>query len=501
MDRINRLKKNTYSSFTFQITTIICGLILPRLILSAFGSEVNGLVNSITQFLALISFLELGVGAVVQSSLYKPLADNNNSEISKIIVSASRFFRFIARVLLVYIAFLIALYPILVNKNFGWLFTATLIVAISISSFSQYYFGVVDRLLLNADQRGYIHYNTQTITIIANTLACYVLIKLGGSIQLVKLFTSIIYLGRPVYLRYYVNHHYSIDRKATYNEEPIKQKWNGIAQHVASVVLDNTDIVVLTIFSTYSNVSIYSIYFLVISGVKQLFTSMTSGVQALLGELWAKDKINELRNAFNWTEWSLHTGGVFVFGCTASLIVPFVKVYTSGVNDANYIVPAFALLITLANGLHCLRLPYNLMILAVGHYKQTQSNYIVAASLNIVISIVAVKLWGLVGVAVGTLMAMTYQMIWMAWYDSKHLIKRPLKLFVKQLLVDGTIFASAFLSCKLFLESDISNFLQWIVLAIEVMAIWLLISLLINAIFYTAQVKTLLNNFKDKLTR
>ena len=71
--RKKRLILNTCSSLIFQVITIVCGFILPRLILEAFGSAVNGLVNSITQFLAIISFLELGVGAVIQSSLYKPL--------------------------------------------------------------------------------------------------------------------------------------------------------------------------------------------------------------------------------------------------------------------------------------------------------------------------------------------------------------------------------------------------------------------------------------------
>ena len=97
--RKKKLIWNTISSLVFQITTIICGFILPHLILHHFGSSINGLVNSITQFLAVITFLELGVGAVVQSSLYKPLADKDNEAISKIIVSANRFFRNIWKII------------------------------------------------------------------------------------------------------------------------------------------------------------------------------------------------------------------------------------------------------------------------------------------------------------------------------------------------------------------------------------------------------------------
>ena len=71
LERNTRLAKNTVSALVFQIVTVICGFVLPKAILSYYGSEVNGLVNSIAQFLQVIAFLELGVGAVVQSALYK----------------------------------------------------------------------------------------------------------------------------------------------------------------------------------------------------------------------------------------------------------------------------------------------------------------------------------------------------------------------------------------------------------------------------------------------
>lgn len=46
------LAKNTVASLIAQITTLICGFILPRLFLQHFGSEVNGLVNSIIPVIA-----------------------------------------------------------------------------------------------------------------------------------------------------------------------------------------------------------------------------------------------------------------------------------------------------------------------------------------------------------------------------------------------------------------------------------------------------------------
>lgn len=492
--RNKRLLYNTVSSLVFQLTTIICGFILPRLILGAFGSEVNGLVNSITQFLGIISFLELGVGAVVQSALYKPLAEKRQDDVSKIIASANKFFSRLGQVLLVYVVILVALYPRFAAREFGFAYTATLIIAISISSFAQYFFGIVNRLLLTADQRGYIQYNAQTIAVIGNTVACFILIYLDCSIQVVKLTTSLIYLLQPFWVYLYVRSYYKIDKKIKYTEEPITQKWNGIAQHVAAVILDGTDTIVLTMFATLSDVSIYSVYHLVVKGVKQLFLSMTNGITALIGELWAKQELNELNKTFSWTEWTIHTGTTFIFGLTAILVVPFVKVYTAGISDANYVQPLFAALIVAANAGHCIRLPYNIMILAAGHYKQTQNNYIVVAIINIIVSVATVKVWGLIGVAIGTLVAMAYQTVWMAVYDSKHLIKWPIKNFLKQIFVDIITVLIGFFAARIITMQEVSYF-AWIILALKTTAVWSLIAIAINIIFYRSKMLRIIKRF------
>ena len=498
--RKKRLIWNTSTSLIYQIVTIICGLILPRLILNGFGSDVNGLVNSVKQFLTVISFLELGVGAVVQSALYKPLAENDSVKLSQIVTSANKFFRKLALILVGYILLLLVFYPKIVNAEFGYVYTYTLILAISIGSLVQYYFGIVDMLFLNAAQRGYVQYIPQIISIILNTLISYLMIKWGASIQAIKFVSSLIYLARPVVLRIYIRKHYSLNYREKYSQEPIKQKWNGVAQHIAAIVLDGTDIIVLSTFSTLSNVSIYSVYYLVVSGVKQLFMSLTNGFQSLIGELWAKKELIELNETFGWFEWLIHTGTVFFFGCTGVLMIPFVQVYTKGITDANYIQPLFAVLITVANAGHCLRLPYNIMILAGGHYKQTQSNYITAAIVNIVISVVAVKQWGLIGVAIGTLVAMLYQTICMAIYDSKNLIRWPIKKFVKQCSVDLiTAVVAAVISIQFHLIQE--EYFYWFILALETAIVWIVVILVVNRVFYKEKIEKIFEKLRLKKQR
>lgn len=500
LSRKNKLLLNTFSSLFLEFSTVVTGFILPRMILGAYGSNVNGLVNSIAQFLGVISLLDLGVGAVVKSSLYKPLAENDISKISMIYVSANKFFKRIAFVLLGYVAILLLVYPTVINKDFHYVFSASLIGAICISSFAQYYFGIVNSLLLAADQKGYIQYITQSVTIIINTIACAILIKCGCSVQVVKLTASLIFLIRPIVFSKYVSKNYTIDKKIMYTEEPIKQKWNGMAQHFAYYVLNGTDNIVLTLFSTLANVSIYSVYNIVIIGVKNALLSMTNGFQALIGEMLAKKETEKLNSFFGYVEWILHTGTTLVFGCTGILLVSFVRVYTNGIDDADYIQPLFAMLITLANAGHCLRLPYNILILAAGHYKQTQSNYIIAMIMNIVISIATVKLWGLIGVAIGTLVAMFYQTVWMAWYDSKNIISWPFKKFLKQCGVDAiTVLFASLVTFKIPLLSV--SYLSWFIQAIEVFACWMVIVVIINSIFYKDKLQFLFNKLSHKFVK
>jgi O-antigen/teichoic acid export membrane protein len=262
------------------------------------------------------------------------------------------------------------------------------------------------------------------------------------------------------------------------------------------VVLDGTDTIVLTVFSTLTNVSIYSVYHMIIYGMMQLYRAATSGFHAIVGNLWAKQDMERLNQVFGCVETVLHYAVVFLFSCTAALLLPFVRIYTAGISDADYIQPLFAVLLIFAHAFHCLRSIYNMLILGAGHYKQTQSCHIIAAILNLVISIVTVKFWGLIGVAIGTLVALAYQTIWMAIYDSRHLLKWPIKHFVKHIIVDIlTALIIVFASSKVCWE--VTGYFEWFTMAFLVSGIALVIVGLSVVVFYKKQLK----DFKELLVK
>lgn len=479
--RRKRLIYNTASSLVVQITEVICGLILPGLILRAYGSEVNGLIHSIAQFLALISLMDMGIGRVVETSLYEPLASKNWEKTSQIISSATRFFRRLGIVLGVYVIILCFVYPTFVYKAFDNIYVITLILIFSASFFLQYFFVQTDMRLLNADQRIYVLHGVRIATQLINLVVSILLICSGCTIHTLELTVMVLCLWQPVFLRLYVNHHYKLNRKIQYEGEPINNKWYGVAQHIEYIVLSNTDYVVLTLFSTLSNVSVYAIYHMILAGIGKLIQSVKGGFLALFGELWAKREMEKLEEVFSWFEWIIHTSTILLYGCTVMLIVPFVQVYTKGVYDTEYIQRIFAVIMTVAYMFDCLRTPYNIIILAAGHYKQTQKCYIITAVLNLSISIGMVWHFGIVGVAVGTFISLGYQTIWMAGYCAKYLVS--IRKNIKRILVDLIMIVLG-IGLTIWIHMKEINIGSWIQTAALTSLIWLVVIVFINMAFY-----------------
>lgn len=482
MNQAKKLKMNTITSLIYQVISIISGFVLPRLILKHYGSDINGVVSSVTQFLSMISLCECGVGAVVQSALYKPIAENDISAISKIYVSSNRFFRRVAYVMIVYVCVLICIFPFINDGGYDFRFTTTLILAIAIGTMAQYYLGITYQLILNAAQLIYIQMIVRTVCIIINVLASVLIIARGASIQSIKLVSSLIFVVQPLIFMGVVNRKYAINKKIVYKEEPLKQKWNGMAQHIATVVFENTSVLILTVMSTLENVSVYGVYHLVTNGLKLFFISLTIGMRSYLGDLFARDESIRLNQTFDKFEWLIHTSSTLIFTVASILIVPFVKVYTFGITDAEYVQPVFAIFMCLAMAIYAIRLPYNYMIQSAGHFKQTQRSAIVEVILNIVISVVFVKLFGLVGVGVAAVVAMIYRTVYFVCYLSRHILHRSKVKFLKNILLDIFTCLIMIVSTVWINMSHITYF-GWSVMAIKVFAVCTAETVLINLIF------------------
>lgn len=496
--RSKKALKNIIVSFLLQIITIICGFVIPKITIQHFGSSVNGLVSSIAQFLAYITLLESGVGPVVKAALYKPIAEKNNKQIANVLKASEKFFKTIAGIFIIYIIILCVIYPTIINDEFDSLFTISLLLIISISTFSEYFFGMTYKLFLHADQKSYIVSGIQIITTILNAIVVVMLIKFGCNIQSVKLASALIFIFRPIIQNIYVKKKYNINFKEADTNYQLEKKWDGLAQHIASVVHENTDVAILTIFSTMTEVSVYSVYLLVVNGIKNLVLAFTGGIDASFGDMIAKNEKETLNKSFKSYELFYFTTITIFFACTMLLIVPFVEVYTEGITDVNYSRPLFAFLIVLAEFVFSIRLPYNAITLAAGHFKETKKGAWIEAGINIIVSIILVIKFGIVGVAIGTLIAMLVRTIEFIIYASKNILERNILECIKRItiviiqLILINVFNLIFLN-----NFKVNTYLDWIIYAIITAIVVSIIVLSINVIVYKDDLKDAIKQFKN----
>lgn len=489
----NKLQINIVSSVAVQVVSIVCAFILPRLILVSFGSNYNGIINSVNQFLSCVTLLRAGIGGVTRAALYKPLAEKNNKKVSAIIRATEIFMRKIALIFVLFLLIFAAVYPLFVKEQFDWFFTASLVVVLGISTVSQYFFGITYQMLLQADQKLYVYNFVQIIGTIANTIAAVILINAGGEIRIVKLASAVVFGITPIALFYYVKRNYKLDRNIAPDNSTIKQRWDAFAHQVAAFVNTNTDLMVLTVFSNLYQVSVYSVYNLVISGVKQLVTTCSSAIEAMLGDTIAKESTVQLNAKVNAYEWVLNVISCIALICSAMLIVPFVMIYTQGVSDTNYEQPIFAYLLCFATFMSCIRLPYQNLVEASGHFKETRNGAIGEAIINIVVSVMFVKKWGCVGVAIGTIVAMTVRTIQYAEYASKFILFRNSKIYLKRFIVSFISIAVTMTMFYVFNLGDVlvkaTTYTEWILHAIVVFLVVSIVVVLINAIFYNTETR------------
>jgi Na+-driven multidrug efflux pump len=200
--------------------------------------------------------------------------------------------------------------------------------------------------------------------------------------------------------------------------------------------------------------------------------------------MYAKGEIDELKRTFSKFEWIMHTVSTLMFTITGILAVPFVQVYTSGLKDADiYIVPAFSMILCFALAARCIQMPYNVMVQAAGHFKETQNSAIIEPIINVVISCVMVYRYGLIGVAIGTLVSMVYRVFYLAIYLMKNILHIKPVDFIKQLFVD-LISVFVMVVATKWISLIAISYTKWIIMAVEVSFICIVCVILVNALFY-----------------
>lgn len=491
--RKKRAKLNIAVSILAQIVALFCGLIVPRLLLGAFGSEAYGATTSIAQFLSYITLIEGGIGMVARAALYKPLAEGDTQTIANIMREIRKFFRIIGAIFIVYTIVLACTYQYISQSTvFDYMTTFWLVIIISLGTAFQYFFGISNSTLINSDQRKFVIDILSIITVSLNCLMVFILVYLNSSLLVVKFVSALVYLISPFGMWVYVKKRYSLPKVEKTNEVYLKDKRSGTGQHLAYFLNNNIDVSLLTFMGNLVGVAVYAVYNGIVSHLKNLIGSLISGMEPVFGDMFARGEMDKLKRAYDKYELIISIASVFSFSVCASMILPFIDLYTAGITDADYHQPLFAMFITAATMMYTLSLPSRGLSYSTGHIKQTGWGAYGEAIINLALSVSFVFLWGIAGVAIATFIAATYRLCFHGIYNQIKIFGLSPWQFIKREFINvGCSAACVALGLLVVHFLNISNYGWWVLVACIVSVISIVLVIGTMFLFYRDDMKSL----------
>lgn len=439
---------NVLTSILGQVITIAMGIVIPRLVLVNLGSENNGLLSSITQALGYASLLEAGVGLASLQALYKPIAEKDNSSVNAVLSATNLYYKRTGKVYLFIVILLAFIYPLVVKTTISYWIVALVVLISGLPGVINYYFQGKYKILLQAEGKTYIVTNLSTIISILTSFGKIALLLLGFGVVAVQSLYLVMSLLQMIYIACYIKKNYAwIDLNVEPAYDKLYQRNSVLAQQLSGTVFNNTDTVVLSIFCGLSVVSVYSMYTMLFGMIGTLLSNLAGSITFVLGQELEldKQKYRKLQDSFELIYITLSFSLILV---AYMYIIPFLKIYTAGINDINYIDRALPMLFVSIALLENSRLSSAKAIHVAGHFKQTQWHAWTEMAINIIVSLLGVLIWGIYGVLVGTIAALLFRANAMIIYANKKILNRSPWRTYRRWLINLALFVAVTLISK-----------------------------------------------------
>ena len=419
-----KIKNNFIVGVLGQLCTLFLGMVVPRLVLTNYGSEVNGLLVSITNIYAYLSLVETGIAASVCQALYKPTAEQNKKQINAILSSANKYYHKTGLIYLGMVVVFAAVYPILIQSEIPRYTIILVILFNGLGNVINHFFHGKYLILLKADGRNYVRTGIDVLTNMVKQITKIVFIAMGYDVVLVQFIAMCTSFVQMAYITYYMKKNYGwIDLKTAPDECAIGQRKNVIIHEVNYLITANVDVVLLTAFTNLKTVSVYSLYNLLFGMIERVLRTVRDSLEFKIAHLFHsnKDAFLKMFRAFE----VCYTALAFsLFSVMYIFVLPFIAIYTNGVTDVNYMDVTLPLLFTLAGLLSAGKYPLDAMIHISGHFQQTQNSAIVEATINGVVSLLLIPWYGVAGALLGTILSLLYRITYLANYVNKYIIQR-----------------------------------------------------------------------------
>lgn len=431
-----------------QLLMIVLGIVLPRLVLTSYGSEVNGLINTVTQIYSYIALLEAGIGISTVQALYKSVGGGSKDDTNAILAATNYYYKRTGCFYLLAIAIFSAVFPLVVDTSIPRRTVALIIIFNGLGSVIGFFFQSKYLLLLQAEGKHYVQTIMNMVINVLKNVAKIVLMANGADVVVVQTIGVGVGLLQMLWIYTYIRKRYRwIDLSVVPDYASIAQSKNVLVHQISGLIFSNTDTIVLAVACSLKTVSVYSLYALLIGMIGTALSTVTSSVQFSMGQTFHLDKVR-YRKLFECYE-TYYMALVFgLYSITYVFLLPFLKLYTQGVTDVEYLDPKLPFLFIFYHLLSSGRSACNQTINVAGHFKLTQNRAIAESAINIVVSLLCVWRFGIYGVLMGTIAALLYRTNDMILYANRKILGRNPWITYRRWLLNLALFVAVTVAGK-----------------------------------------------------
>lgn len=374
--RFGKTKRNFLWQLVYQIIVLVLGLILPRIVISVYGSEVNGLTSTIKRVITLVSLAQSGISTAVTFSLFKPVYEHDNETIARILHNVRITFRRIGAITI--ICGLIASAALsFVESGYIpqiYIFIAcflmcshTACVLCFISSYNVFFTATQDKYIISIGLLIAEGVTYLLEMVVALLQLHYVLLY---ACCLVGFIVQFIFLSKQFDKQY---KEFAIDHKIQYEKKGIPVKGIGFAtaNEIAHSVVAASQTVIISAVCGFAPASVFGVYSMVVSSLSLISRVFLTSFSPSYGSVFAEGNIEKTNRIFGIAQFAFMSISTLLFTAAMYLYLPFVKVYTSGVNDINYVNPLLSIEFVIYGLFYAFRIPYNVTVSVSGKFKKS----------------------------------------------------------------------------------------------------------------------------------
>lgn len=492
--RTRKFLINSLTTAFYQLALMMAGFITPRIMLMHYGSEINGLISSINQFIVYFNLVEAGLSSAAIYALYKPLSRNNHREINAIVSAAKKFYNQSGYIFVLLTLGLSIFYPFLIKTNdISTANIALLVLILGINGALEFFTLSKYRVVLAADQKTYVISLASLVHIGINTAIIVVLGSLKVNIVVVRFIALLSIFARSLILTIYTRRKY---KYLDYNEKPDKEslnkRWDALYLQVLGAIHKGSPVVILTIITrNLKLVSIYTIFNMIIGAMNSILSIFISGLSASFGEVIAKNENEILKKAYGEFEFFYYGLITVVYSIAMITIMPFIRIYTNGIVDANYDIPILGVLFVINGLLYNLKTPQGMMVISAGMFKETKKQTTIQGVIAVVVGLLLTPRLGVIGVVIGSICSNLYRDLDLIFFVTREITK----LSVRQTLLRVVRIAISICIVWLpfvFINFSSDNYFHWIFNSIIISIYSVFVVLSINILFEREMSKAVL---------